>query len=68
MRLGLFRKRARDVVILIKDGDVVRTLMEIDVLLRRNILCHIAVHIEVVRRKVGHHRDVRRALHIQQLE
>ena len=26
------------------------------------------MHIEVVRRKVGHHRDVRRALHVEQLE
>ena len=68
VRLGLFRKRARDVVILIKDGDVVLALVEIDILLRRDVLVHILVHIQMVRRKVGHHRDVRRALHIQQLE
>ena len=43
-------------------------LMEIDILLRRDVLVHILVHIQMVRRKVRHHRDVRRALHIKQLE
>ena len=42
--------------------------MEIDILLRRDVLVHILVHIQMVRRKVRHHRDVRRALHIKQLE
>ena len=64
----LFRKRARDVVVFVENSDVALVLMEIDILLRRDVLVHILVHIQMVRRKVRHHRDVRRALHIKQLE
>ena len=64
----LFRKRARDVVVFVENSDVALVLMEIDILLRRDVLVHILVHIQMVRRKVRHHRDVRRALHIEQLK
>ena len=57
----LFRKRARDVVVLVENSDVALVLMEIDILLRRDVLVHILVHIQMVRRKVRHHRDVRQA-------
>ena len=67
-RCCLFRELARDVVVLVENGDVALVLMEIDILLRRDVLVHILVHIQMVRRKVRHHRDVRRALHIKQLE
>ena len=64
----LFRKRARNVVVFVENSDVALVLMEIDILLRRDVLIHILVHIQMVRRKVRHHRDVRRALHIEQLK
>ena len=67
-RCRLFRELARDVVVLVENGDVALALVEIDILLRRDVLVHILVHIQMVRRKVRHHRDVRRALHIKQLE
>ena len=67
-RCRLFRELARDVVVFVENSDVALVLIEIDILLRRDVLVHILVHIQMVRRKVRHHRDVRRALHIKQLE
>ena len=53
------RELARDVVVFIKNGDIVFALVEVDVLLCRDVFGHVLVHVQMIRRKVCQYRNVR---------
>lgn len=59
---------ARDGVVGVKDGGVPRALVQVNIFLGRDVLRHVAVHVQMVRGEVRQHRDLRRVRHIHQLE
>ena len=59
---------ARDGVVGVEDGGVPRALVQVNIFLGRDVLRHVAVHVQMVRGEVRQHRDLRRVRHIHQLE
>ena len=57
-----------DSVVGVENRDIAGALMPEDVLLGGHIFRHVPVHIQMVRRQIGHHGNVGAALHGHQLE
>ena len=63
-----FGKRVCDLVVHVHNELAGFALMQIHIFLRCDILGHILVHVQMIRREIRHDRDIRRLRHTHELE